>query len=312
LNAAPPLKPDVEAALASGQIIAAPELGDIFPPERGRGGVLGWMLHRKAASLGIAIVLFVTLVAIFAPHLAKFDPSTISPTTRLKPPSAQNYFGTDMLGRDIYSRIVYGSRVSLAVGFTVAVLSAVAGLMMGLVAGYVRVLDGPVMRFMDGVMSIPGVLLAIALMALSGGSMRTVIVAITIVEIPRVARLVRGVVLSIREQPYVEAAIAAGTSSIMIMLRHILPNTLAPLMVQATYVCAAAMLLESILSFVGAGIPPTIPSWGNIMADGRALWQLKPSIIFIPALCLSVTILAINMIGDGFRDALDPRAQKRM
>ncbi len=312
MNAAPPLKPEEEAAIASGTIIAAPELGDVFPPQRPRKGAIGWMLHRKAASFGIALVVSITLVAVFAPYLAKFDPSTISPTTRLRPPSAQHYFGTDMLGRDIFSRIVYGSRVSLAVGFTVAVISGIAGLMMGLVAGYVRLLDGPVMRFMDSVMSIPGVLLAIALMALSGGSMRTVIIAITIVEIPRVARLVRGVVLSIREQPYVEAAIAAGTSSIMIMLRHILPNTLAPLMVQATYVCAAAMLLESILSFVGAGIPPTIPSWGNIMADGRALWQLKPSIIFIPAACLSVTILAINMIGDGLRDALDPRAQKKV
>ena len=312
MNAAPPLTTETQAAIAAGDIIAAPDLGDIFPPERVAGGVLGWIWRRKAASFGIALVLFISLVALFAPYVAKFDSTTISPTTRLKPPSAQNYFGTDMLGRDIFSRIVYGSRVSLSVGLTVAVLSSVAGLVMGLVAGYVRVLDGPVMRFMDGVMSIPGVLLAIALMALSGGSLRTVIIAITVVEIPRVARLVRGVVLSIREQPYVEAAIAAGTSSIMIMLRHILPNTLAPLMVQATYVCAAAMLLESILSFVGAGIPPTIPSWGNIMADGRALWQLKPSIIFIPAACLSVTILAINMIGDGLRDALDPRAQKRV
>lgn len=301
-----------ERTREDGAIIAAPELRDIFPPDRSRGGVLGWILHHKAASLGIAIIILVTLVAIFAPFLAKFDPVAISPTTRLRPPSAQHYFGTDMLGRDIYSRIVYGSRVSLAVGFTVAVLSSLAGLVLGLVAGYVRILDGPVMRVMDAVMSIPGVLLAIALTALSGGSLRTVIIAITVVEIPRVARLVRGVVLSIREQPYVEAAIAAGTSSMMIMSRHILPNTLAPLMVQATYVCAAAMLLESILSFIGAGIPPTIPSWGNIMADGRALWQLKPGIIFIPALCLSVTILAINMIGDGLRDTLDPRAMKKI
>ena len=296
----------------SGKIVVAPELPDVFPPQRRIGGFLGLVLRYKAVTLGILVIASIVFVAIFAPFLTKHDPSAISPLTRLKPPSAEHFFGTDMLGRDIYSRVVYGTRVSLAVGFVVALLSSAIGLLIGLLSGYFRLLDGPIMRIMDGMMSIPGVLLAIAMMALSGGSLRTVILAITIVEIPRVARLVRGVVLSIRELAYIEAAIATGTPSWKIMFRHILPNTVAPLMVQATYVCAAAMLLESILSFIGAGIPPTIPSWGNIMADGRSLWHIKPNIIFIPAFALSITILAVNLIGDGLRDALDPRMAKKV
>ncbi|MGD9844050.1 MAG: ABC transporter permease [Variibacter sp.] len=295
-----------------GEIVPAPELPDVFPPQRTLTGLAGLVWRHKAVCFGIFITLAMILIAVFAPYLTKHDPSAIAPMTRLRPPSAEHYFGTDMLGRDIYARVIYGTRVSLSVGFVVAILSSGVGLFIGLLSGYFRWLDGPIMRLMDGVMSIPGVLLAIAMMALSGGSLGTVIAAITVVEIPRVARLVRGVALSIREQAYVEAAIAAGTSTPKIMYRHILPNTMAPLMVQATYVCAAAMLLESILSFIGAGIPPSVPSWGNIMADGRALWQIKPAIIFIPAVALSITILAINLVGDGLRDALDPRMARKV
>ncbi|HEY2184641.1 MAG TPA: ABC transporter permease, partial [Xanthobacteraceae bacterium] len=227
-------------------------------------------------------------------------------------PSAVYWFGTDMLGRDIYSRVLFGARVSLAVGFSVAMLGSLAGLLIGLTSGFFRWADGLIMRVMDGVMSIPPILLAIALMALTRGSVGNVITAITIAEIPRVSRLVRGVVLTLREQPYVDAAVAAGTRTPTILLRHILPNTIAPITVQATYVCASAMIIEAILSFIGAGTPPTIPSWGNIMAEGRALWQVKPHIVFFPAIFLSTTVLAVNLLGDGLRDALDPRMVKRV
>jgi peptide/nickel transport system permease protein len=251
-------------------------------------------------------------IAIFAPYLGTIDPTALAPARRTREPSAAFWFGTDMLGRDIYSRVLYGARVSLTVGFTVAILSSLAGLSIGLVSGFLRWADGIIMRVMDGLMSIPPILLAVALMALTRGSVANVIAAITIAENPRVSRLVRGVVLSIREQPFVDAAVAAGTRTPAIILRHILPNTIAPMTVQATYVCASAMIIEAILSFIGAGTPPNIPSWGNIMAEGRALWQVKPYIVFFPAIFLSVTVLAVNLLGDGLRDALDPRLAKRL
>jgi peptide/nickel transport system permease protein len=251
-------------------------------------------------------------VAAFAPFLAPRDPTALAPALRTREPSAEFWFGTDMLGRDVFARVVYGTRVSLTVGFSVAIFASAIGLAIGLIAGFIRIADAIIMRIMDGMMSIPSILLAIALMALTRGSVGNVILAITIAEIPRVSRLVRGVVLSLREQPYVDAAVAAGTRTPMIILRHILPNTLAPLTVQATYICASAMITEAILSFIGAGTPPIIPSWGNIMAEGRALWQVKPYIVFFPALFLSITVLAVNLLGDGLRDALDPRMAKRL
>src|SRR5438270_7566109 len=266
--------------------------------------------RHPTALIGGVILIVMVAIAILAPWLGTIDPQAVSPVRRLKPPSADFWFGTDMLGRDVYSRVVYGARVSLTVGFSVAILASIAGLTIGLVSGMVRWADGFIMRIMDGLMSIPPILLAIALMALTRGSVGNVITAITIAEIPRVSRLVRSVVLSLREQPYVDAAIAAGTRTPMIILRHILPNTVAPMTVQATYVCAGAMIIEAILSFIGAGTPPTIPSWGHIMAEGRALWQVKPYIVFFPALFLSVTVLAVNLLGDGMRDALDPRLAK--
>ena len=217
-----------------------------------------------------------------------------------------------MLRRDVYSRVIYGARVSLVGGFAVASIASVIGLAIGLVSGFVRWADAVLMRVMDGLMSIPPILLAVALMALTRGSVGNVITAITVAEIPRVSRLVRGVVLSLREQPYVDAAVAAGTRTPVILWRHILPNTLAPMTVQETYICGSAMIIEAILSFIGAGTPPIIPSWGNIMAEGRALWQVKPFLVFFPAAFLSITVLAVNLLGDGLRDALDPRMAKRL
>ncbi len=290
----------------------SPTLADILPPVRRRGRVAMFVYRHPTIAMGAALLAAILFIAVAAPWLATVDPTAIAPAKRTRPPSELYWFGTDMLGRDIYSRVMYGSRVSLIVGFAVAFVASVVGTLIGLIAGYVRWLDSVIMRIMDGLMSIPPILLAIALMALTRGSVQNVVIAISVGEVPRVARLIRGVVLSLREQPYVEAAIASGTRVPKIIARHILPNTLAPLTVQATYICAAAMITEAILSFIGAGTPPTIPSWGNIMAEGRALWQVKPFIVFFPAVFLSLTVLAVNLLGDGLRDALDPRLAKRI
>ena len=277
-----------------------------------------WQFLRTAfrrhptAIVGGAVLLLMILIAIFAPWLGTVDPQAVSPIRRLKPPSAEFWFGSDMLGRDVYSRVLYGTRVSLSVGIAVAIISTLLGLAIGLVTGFVRWLDAIVMRVMDGLMSIPPVLLAIALMALTRASLENVIAAITIAELPRVVRLVRSLVLSLREQPFVEAAAAAGTTLPKILARHILPNTIAPLLVQATFVCASAMITEAILSFIGAGTPPNIPSWGNIMAEARSLFQIAGYLIYCPGIFLSLTVLAVNLLGDGMRDALDPRLARRM
>ncbi len=262
--------------------------------------------------IGALLLVFMMLIALLAPYLHTQDPTALAPARRTRFPSEANWFGTDMLGRDVYSRVIFGTRVSLTVGFSVAIFASLLGTAIGLFAGYVRKLDGITMRLLDGLMSIPPILLAIALMALTRASIQNVIIAISISEFPRVARLIRSVVLSLREQPYVEAAVTVGTKPFLIIWRHILPNTLAPLLVQGTFICASAMITEATLSFIGAGTPPIVPSWGNIMAEGRALWQVRPYIVFFPAIFLSVTVLAVNLLGDGLRDALDPRLVKRL
>jgi peptide/nickel transport system permease protein len=301
-----------DISAAGPKYAAAIDLPDILPPVQRRSGVMGFVQRRPTIALGLGLLLAMTFIAVFAPFLGTADPTALAPAKRLRPPSEVYWFGTDAYGRDIYSRVMYGARVSLAVGFSVALLASAAGLFIGLVSGYVRALDGVIMRIMDGMMSIPPILLAVALMALTRASVQNVILAIALGEIPRVARLVRSVVLTIREQPYVDAARASGSTVPSIILRHILPNTLAPLTVQATYICGSAIIVESILSFIGAGTPPITPSWGNIMADGRTLWQVKPYIIFFPAVFLSLTVLAVNLLGDGLRDALDPRLAKKI
>jgi len=273
---------------------------------------LAALRQHPTVAIGAVLVIALVVIAVFAPLLAAADPAAISPIHRTRSPSAEFWFGTDLLGRDVYSRVIYGARVSLTVGFSVALLATLIGVIIGLAAGFVRWVDAIVMRIMDGFMAIPTILLAIALIALSRASLHNVIIAITIAEVPRVVRLVRGLVLTLREQPYVEAAIAAGASRTRVVFKHVFPNTIAALTVQATYICGVAILAEATLSFIGAGVPSSIPSWGNIMAEGRALWQIKPYMIAFPALFLSITILAINMLGDGLRDAIDPRMAKRM
>jgi peptide/nickel transport system permease protein len=262
--------------------------------------------------IGGALLAIMTMLAVLAPWLGTVDPQALAPIRRLRWPSAQHWFGTDMLGRDVYSRTIYGARVSLIVGISVALFSTGLGLVIGVVAGFTRWVDSIVMRIMDGLMSIPEILIAIALMALTRASMQNVIFAITVAQVPRVTRLVRGIVLTLREQPYVEAAIASGTSFPRILWRHIVPNTMAPLLVQGTFITASAMITEAILSFIGAGTPPNIPSWGNIMAEGRSLFQVAYYIVLFPGIMLSVTVLAINLLGDGMRDALDPRLARRL
>ena len=273
-----------------------------------------WTAVRRNPTIAFGAVLLAALIimAIFAPFIATNDPLKLSPVNRLRPPSERWWFGTDQFGRDVFSRTIYGARVSLIVGLSVAAFSSVLGLALGLACGYFRKVDGIVMRIMDGLMAIPSILLAIALITLSRPGLGIVIVAIVIPEVPRIVRVVRAVVLSIRAQPYIESAIAGGTKNMKLLWRHVLPNTLAPLIVQSTYVCASAMLIEAGLSFLGAGVPPEIPSWGNIIAQGRTYFQIAPWTILIPGVFLAITVLAVNLLGDGLRDRLDPRLARRL
>jgi peptide/nickel transport system permease protein len=261
--------------------------------------------------VGATLLTLLVVMAAIAPWITS-DPFRLSPINRLRPPSERWWFGTDQFGRDVFARTVYGARVSLIVGLSVALVASAIGLVIGLVCGYFRAADAILMRVMDGLMAIPSILLAIALITLTRPGLGIVIVAIVIPELPRIARLVRSVVLSIRAQPFIESAIAGGTGNVKLLVRHILPNTLAPLIVQSTYVCASAMLIEAGLSFLGAGVPPEIPSWGNIIAQGRTFFQIAPWSILIPGAFLAVTVLAVNMLGDGLRDRLDPRLARRM
>ncbi len=282
------------------------------------------LLHHRSVVIGGALVLLMVAIAIFAPLLGTVDPKAIDPAYRNRVPGTEHviaradgastiqtfWMGTDSLGRDVYSRVIYGARVSLIVGVTVALISGSIGLAIGLIAGYLRWVDVVIMRVMDGLMAIPGILLAIGLVAVWGAGLFTVILAIVVPEIPRVVRLVRSIVLTIREEPYVAAAISVGTPVPLILIRHVMPNTFAPMIVQATFVCASAILIEAILSFLGIGIPTDIPTWGNIMAEGRQLFRVYPHTILFPGVFVAVTVLAVNMLGDGLRDALDPRMAK--
>jgi len=295
-------------------------------PRARRPTTLKSVLRNPSVLIGATIVLVLALIGVLAPVLDTINPAEINPVFRNKKPGVERMvrgedgrersfvhrFGTDTLGRDVYSRVIYGARVSLTIGVTVALLSVTIGLMIGLITGYIRWLDGIIMRFMDGLMAIPAILLAMGLVSLSRAGLVAVVIAIVVPEVPRVVRLVRSVVLSIREEPYVEAAITLGTRTPLLLVRHILPNTIAPLIVQGTFICASAILIEAILSFLGIGIPPETPTWGNIMAEGRSLFRIYPHNIFYPGLFLAAAVLAINMLGDGLRDTLDPRFAKRV
>jgi peptide/nickel transport system permease protein len=280
-------------------------------PTTTMGALLVFARRNPTIMIGGSLLLAMVFLAVFAPWIVG-DPLAMAPANRLRPPSAENPFGTDHLGRDMLARTVFGARVSMIVGVSVAILSISIGLWIGLAAGYYRRVDAIVMRFMDGLMAIPGILLAIALVALTKASVWVVVVAITIPEIPRVVRLVRSVVLSVREQPYVDAAIAGGSRASRIIVRHILPATINPLIVQATYISASAILVEAGLSFLGAGVPPEIPTWGNMIAAARGRLGVAPWTIFFPGLCLAIVVLAVNLLGDGLRDRLDPRIARRM
>jgi peptide/nickel transport system permease protein len=287
-----------------------------------------WARVRRNLSvrIGGTVMLLLVLVSLLAPWLGTVDPSLFDPASRdllpgqrgeittLEGETLKHRFlmGSDSFGRDIYSRVIHGTRVSLIVGVATALLALAFGIVLGLCAGFLRWLDGPLMRVMDGLMAIPAILIAIALVAMWRGSLLTVVVAIAIPEIPRVVRLVRSLVLTIREEPYVEAAISLGTPTWKIMLRHVLPNTVAPLVVQGTFICASGILVEAILSFLGVGLPPDIPTWGNVMAEGRAQFTQYPHNIFFPGIFLAVTVLAVNILGDGLRDTLDPKMAKRV
>lgn len=275
---------------------------------------------------GGIILLGMVLIALLAPFLGTVDPTRIDPAARNKKPGTEitmrlddgttvkrvAIMGTDSLGRDVYSRVLYGTRVSLAVGISVAIAAVAIGVVIGLVSGYVRWADGIIMRIMDGLMAIPGILLAIALVSIWRAGLITVVFAIVVPDVPRVVRLVRSIVLTVREEPYVEGAISVGTPTWTLMFRHILPNTIAPLIVQGTFLAAAAILTEAALSFLGIGIPPEIPSWGNIMAEGRTLFRVFPHNILYPGIFLALTVLAINIMGDGLRDTLDPKMSKKV
>jgi len=284
------------------------------------------ILNNWSVRIGGSALVLLVLIALAAPWLGTVDPSLFDAGSRdLRPGMSgeittlegeilQHTFpmGSDSFGRDVYSRVLYGTRVSLLVGILCALVAVSIGVACGLLSGYLRWLDGILMRVMDGIMAIPAILVAISLVALWRGSVVTVVIAIAIPEIPRVTRLVRSLVLTIREEPYVEAAIALGTPTWKIMFGHILPNCVAPLVVQGTYVCAFSILVEAILSFLGVGLPPDIPTWGNVMAEGRQQFNDYPHNIFFPGVFLAVTVLAVNILGDGLRDTLDPKMAKRV
>jgi peptide/nickel transport system permease protein len=289
-----------------GPAVRAIELASGSPAERRVPPWFTELARRKITLLGVAIVTITVLVGVLAPVIAG-NPTRMDVQARLSAPSPMHWFGTDDVGRDVYSRVVYGARLSLLVGSSVVLFSFAVGVTAGLVAGFYPRLDNLVMRIMDGLMAFPAIILAIALMASLGPSVTNVIVAIGVVYSPRVARVVRGSVLVIRETAYVEAARALGVADVALMARHVMPNCLSPVIVQASFVFAAAVLTEAALSFLGVGVPPYVPSWGNILSEGRLYIQQAPWLVLYPGGAIMLTIFGLNLFGDGLRDVLDPK-----
>lgn len=256
--------------------------------------------------LGLVVLAVLIATAVLAPWISPYGPTDINPATRLQPPSGEHWLGTDRIGRDVLTRALHGGRISLTVGFLVGVAVLCVGVVLGLLAGSVRWLDGLIMRVIDGIMAMPAVLVGVAMVVMWGGGLWALLIAIGIPSLPDTVRLTRSLALSIRTEPYVEAASMAGTRLPMLLWRHFIPNALAPLIVIGTYVGANAIVAESLLSFLGVGMPPEMPSWGNMIAEGRLAFQIAPWGVFVPALFLTATVLAVNLVGDGLRDSTDP------
>lgn len=262
--------------------------------------------------IGGVVLIAVLLIAVFAGALTDQSPTSVDPANRLSPPMAGHPFGTDNFGRDLYARTLYGARVSLTAGFGVAVLALAGGIVFGLLAGYYRRLDSVLMRIMDAMMAFPGIILAIGIVAARGPSLTNVIIALGVIFIPRVARVVRSIVLSVRERQFVEAARAIGATDLRVLVHHVLPNAWSPIVIQGTFIFAEGVLGEATLSFLGVGPPPEFPSWGNILGEARLYIREAPWMMLLPGLALTLTVLSLNLIGDTIRDLIDPRVRRRM
>lgn len=289
-------------------------MSQVMPVMLNKSGVSYWfklLSRNKSALIGAVLFLCLVIVAVIAPLLAPHAPGTMDPANRLKPMSQDNYFGTDGFGRDVFSRVIFGARISLGAGISVVIITTIMGTVMGLLAGFYRVIDNILMRILDGLMAFPAIILQIAIMAVLGARFINVVIALSIVYAPRMARVVRSAVLVQKEQQYVEAARATGANDLRITLLHILPNCVAPIIIQATMIFAYSVLAEASLSFLGVGVPPDVPSWGNILEEGRVFIRRAPWMITFPGIAIALCVLALNMLGDGLRDILDPRMRKK-